>query len=68
MSTPPFTIDKEGIKKTLTVALWVAGSAAVTALLDFATQIDFGAYAPVAMGVINILGVLVKQYAFATKE
>lgn len=56
----------------LTVALWIGGSAFATKLLEllteYATNHDFGNYTFVVMGIVNMLGVIVKEVFTAQPE
>ncbi len=56
------TLTRANWKKVGKAAMWVAGSGAITAVLQFAPFIDFGEYSFVVAGVLNIIGVFVEKY------
>lgn len=68
MGSPSGSLNWDDIKGVLKVVGWVAISGAVTAVLDWLPNIDFGNYAPIAMGVINVLGVLAVKYGLDTRK
>lgn len=69
--SPKLKLVLSDLGGVLNVALWVGGSAFATKALELLTQYatahDFDGYQFVVMGVINVLGVLVKKYFTDTR-
>lgn len=68
MGSPSRSINLDDVKSVGKVALWIAASGAVTALLDWIPSVDFGNYTPIVMGIVNVLGVLAVKYGFDTRK
>lgn len=60
--SPKFKLALTDLTHMLHVALFIAGSAFATKMIELATQYDFGEYEVVSMAVINIIAALVKQF------
>lgn len=65
--SPKLKLAMSDFGHMLNVALWVGGSMAATKLIELLSNYDFGEYQVVAMGIINIAAVLVKQFFSDTR-
>lgn len=68
MGTEPLKINSSDMKGVFKVILWVAASGAATAILQWLPSVDFGGYQTLAMGIINIIGVLAVKYGLDTRK
>lgn len=61
METKQMKFTKDNVQHLLKVGLYLAGSAAGSALLQFLMQVDFGEWNWLVMGVLNLIAVGVKE-------